>query len=199
MFLISKPEEKAIRRFLAEQAGSAYSYREVGASRSGNAPPGYNVDHNRALLGHGIEAFEFAKAAVRSWKMFDMPWVRLCFPDTPIESRQVVAIVISHFGFVSINAARIVYLVDDEPGLKRFGFAYGTLLEHGESGEERFSVEFNEDSGEVWYDLFAFSRPAAFLAKLAYPLGRNLQRTFAADSKAAMIRAVSSHGSGSKK
>ena len=177
----------------------AFSYPEVGASHSGNVPSGYNVDHNRALLGHGIAAFESAEDAVRGWKMFDIPWVRLCFPDAPIEIGQDVAIVISHFSFVSMNAARIVYLVDSEPGIGRFGFAYGTLSEHGEIGEERFSVEFDHRSGEVWYDLFAFSRPGAFLAKLGYPLGRYLQRAFAAGSKAAMVQAVSGHASGSKK
>ena len=198
MFLLSTPDEKTVRRFLARQAESTFSYPEVGASHSENAPSGYNVDHNRALLGHGVAAFESAKAAVRNWKMFDMPWVRLCFPETPIAIGRDVAIIISHFGFVSMNAARIVYLVDSEPGIDRFGFAYGTLPEHGEIGEERFSVEFDERSGEVWYDLFAFSRPAAFLAKLGYPIGRYLQNSFAADSKAAMMRAVSGHTSGSK-
>ena len=199
MFLISKPDEKTVHRFLARQMGSTFSYPEVGASRSANVPAGYNADHNRVLLGHGNAAFERAKDAVREWKMFDIPWVRLCFPDTPIEIGRDVAIIISHFGFVSMNAARIVYLVEGQPGSQRFGFAYGTLSEHGEIGEERFSVEFDERSGEVWYDLFAFSRPNAFLAKLGYPLARYLQRAFATGSKAAMVRAVSSTAGGSKK
>jgi len=65
-----------------------------------------------------------------------------------------------------------------------------TLAEHAESGEERFSVEFHHATGEVWYDLFAFSRPNHFLARLGYPLSRMLQRRFAEDSKRAMLRAV---------
>jgi uncharacterized protein (UPF0548 family) len=81
-----------------------------------------------------------------------------------------------------------VYVVD-EP--RRFGFAYGTLREHVERGEERFLVEHRPDDG-VWYDLFAFSTPQHVLARLASPIGRALQRRFAHDSMAAMQRATKS-------
>ena len=94
---------------------------------------------------------------------------------------------VSHFGFYSLNAARIVYTIDEAD---RFGFAYGTLVEHGETGEESFSVEYSTETGEVWYDLYAFSRPGSLLAKLGYPLSRHLQKRFARDSKLAMLRAV---------
>ena len=75
---------------------------------------------------------------------------------------------------------------------KKYGFAYGTLPDHGERGEERFTVEFNSDQS-VWYDLYAFSQPST-LARLAYPFTRILQKRFATDSKAAMERAVHSAG-----
>jgi uncharacterized protein (UPF0548 family) len=87
-----------------------------------------------------------------------------------------------------LNAARIVYVID-EPD--QFGFAYGTLAEHGESGEERFSVEFDRKTGDVTYDLYAFSRPNHILAKIGYPFSRMLQKRFAAESKLAMLRSVS--------
>jgi uncharacterized protein (UPF0548 family) len=119
--------------------------------------------------------------------MFAFDWVGLFHNDTPIEVGRTVAIMVRHFGFYSLNGARIVYTLD-EPG--RFGFAYGTLTEHGEIGEERFSVEYDAATGEVWYDLYAFSRPASMLAKLGYPLSRHLQKAFARDSKIAMLAAV---------
>ena len=87
-----------------------------------------------------------------------------------------------------MNAARIVYVLPKNEC--RSGFAYGTPTDHGEIGEERFSVDFDQASEEVWYDLYAFSRPGALLAKIGYPLGRYLQKRFALDSCAAMIRAV---------
>ena len=121
--------------------------------------------------------------------MFAMPWLQLCWPDAPISANTNVAILISHFGFWSLNAARVVYLVEDHGSCEKYGFAYGTLPEHGESGEERFTVEFHSADESVWYDLFAFSRPNT-AARIAYPLTRSLQRRFAADSKLAMKRAV---------
>jgi uncharacterized protein (UPF0548 family) len=93
----------------------------------------------------------------------------------------------SHLGIWSLNAARIVYTFD-EP--HRFGFAYGTLNDHVECGEERFSVELNPDSGEICYDLYSFSRPRHPLARIGYPYARYLQKQFVADSKEAMVRAV---------
>ncbi|HEY2848114.1 MAG TPA: DUF1990 domain-containing protein [Pyrinomonadaceae bacterium] len=186
MFLLSRPDGKQIEEFLQARENDRFSYPEVGSTRKADAPSGYNVDHNRQSLSTDDETFERAKQAVRDWKMFDFPWVRLCYPDTPIEVGRTVAVVIKHFGFFSINATRIVYTID-EP--KRFGFAYGTLTEHGEIGEERFSVEISE-SGDVWYDLYAFSRPSSLFARLGYPLTRYLQKRFAVDSKSAMLDAV---------
>jgi uncharacterized protein (UPF0548 family) len=90
-----------------------------------------------------------------------------------------------------LNACRIVYVIQDDGPLERFGFAYGTLYDHAESGEERFLLEWDHDSDEVWYDLLAFSRPNQFLARIGYPLARQLQKKFASGSKAAMIKAVS--------
>lgn len=51
-------------------------------------------------------------------------------------------------------------------------------------------VDRDEVSDAVCYDLFAFSRPNAILAKLARPLARRLQKRFAHDSVSAMFRAV---------
>lgn len=189
MFLATKPNFQTIERFIVSQQHAEFSYPAIGATKV-QAPTDYNVDHNRVKLGTGESDFEKAKAAIESWKMFDMPWVELHRPNTPIEVGRSVAIVIKHFGFWSLNAARIVYVIEESGDVERFGFAYGTLAEHGETGEERFSVELHRSSGEVWYDLYAFSKPNHFLAKLGYFLSRRLQRQFAAESKLAMRRAV---------
>ncbi len=186
MFLLREPSKTEITRFISSVSGSNYSYRHVGATLNRGAP-GYTADHNRILIGKGQEDSENAKRAIRDWKMFDLPWLRLCWTNTPIEVGQTVAIVVNHFGFWSMSATRIVYVID-EPN--RFGFAYGTLFEHVESGEERFSVEVDPKSGEVWYDLFAFSKPNHLFARLGYPISRRLQKRFARDSMAAMKRAV---------
>ena len=147
------------------------------------------ADHNRIQLGSGLETFERAKMAIRQWKMFAMPWIELCWPDAPISADTTVAVLISHFGFWSLNATRIVYVIEEHGTCEKYGFAYGTLTEHGEIGEERFAVEFHMQDESVWYDLFAFSRPR-LAARVTYPLSRYLQKRFAMDSKLAMKRAV---------
>ena len=191
MFLFTRPDKNFIQNFIDGCGNDDLSYREVGFSESGS-PPNYNIDHNRILIGNGPADFDKAKAAVRNWKMFDMPWIDLCWPDTPIETGNNVAVLASHLGFYSLNACRIVYLIDESGEIERFGFAYGTLQDHGETGEERFTVEFHPKTGEVWYDLLAFSKPNQPLAKLGYPISRMLQKRFAAESKEAMKHAVKS-------
>jgi uncharacterized protein (UPF0548 family) len=72
----------------------------------------------------------------------------------------------------------------------RRSFAYGTLPEHGERGEERFTVEWRREDDSVFYELYAFSRPNHLIARLGYPLARRLQRRFARDSLRAMLHAT---------
>lgn len=191
MFSLTRPSDAKVRDFLERQNSSQLSYPQVGETRNSGSPTGYVVDHNRIQLGSGAEVFERAKRSLQAWKMFALPWVQLCWSNAPIVENTNVAVLISHFGFWSLNGARIVYVIDDSTECKRFGFAYGTLSDHSESGEERFSVELSSQDGGVWYDLFAFSRPNG-VARLAYPLTRTLQKRFAEDSKSAMKRAVES-------
>jgi uncharacterized protein (UPF0548 family) len=188
MLCASRPLRNSIDAFISAQQNQNFSYEEVGSSRR-EAPNGYTADHNRIQLGQGGDSFERAKRAIQQWKMFEMAWLNLCWPDTPIVPGVNVAVVVSHLGFWSMNACRIVYVVEEHGSAKKYGFAYGTLPEHGEIGEERFTVEFHPEDQTVWYDLYAFSRPTA-LARLAYPFTRRLQKRFAKDSKSAMLKAV---------
>lgn len=110
--------------------------------------------------------------------------------DTPIQKGQVVAVVARILGLWWLNACRIVYVVDENGPLARFGFAYGTLPGHAGSGEERFLVEWNPADGSVWYDILAFSRPNRFLTRLAYRYLRRVQKRFGPASAAAMVRSV---------
>ena len=188
MFLFSKPDREHIDEFLDSASRQHFSYANVGATRSDECPGGYlHHDHNRVVIGQGDEDWDRAKQAIRDWKTFDLGWCGICWPDTPIAEGRNVAMIASHLGLWSLNACRIVYTID-EP--HRFGFTYGTLTDHTESGEERFMVERDEQTGEIFYDLYSFSRPKHILAILGYPYARYLQTHFVADSKKAMARAV---------
>jgi uncharacterized protein (UPF0548 family) len=192
VFLIAKPSDHKIREFLASQAKAQFSYSGVGFSANESRVVGYIVDHNRWLLGYGQDVWSRAVEAVHNWQMFNMDWLQLCWPNAPIKEGANVAVLIRHFGFWSLNAARVVYVLsENSASIERRGFAYGTLLDHAESGEERFSVERESRDDSVWYDLLAFSRPRAISAKAAFPLTRWLQHRFREDSKRAMLKAVS--------
>jgi uncharacterized protein (UPF0548 family) len=93
-----------------------------------------------------------------------------------------------HFGLWSLNACRIVYVIEEEASLlKRYGFAFGTLPAHVERGEERFTVEWHRADDSVWYEVFALAHP---LARVGPPFVRLVQRRFAAASLQAMAAAV---------
>lgn len=185
MFFLSKPARGVIDEFLKAQEEQPFSYAHVGASRDA-APRGYDLDHHRVEIGRGADVFARACAALRQWKMFDVSWLSLCFAATPMAPGATVAILARHAGIWSLNACRVVYRIE---GSARCGFAYGTLPEHGERGEERFTVEFSRADNSVWYDLYAFSRPR-LVARLVYPYARILQHRFARDSMKAMQAAV---------
>lgn len=189
MFLLGKPSEAEIQRFVRSQRALPFSYDEVGATR-GEAPRGYVVDRYRVGLGEGEETFERAKDALRSWRQFGPGWVSVHPDDAPIEVGTTVAVLARHAGFWSLNSARTLYVVEEGGDVERFGFAYGTLPGHAERGEERFLVEHDRRSSAVSYDVFAFSRPNHPLAWLGLPFARVLQGRFARDSKEAMKKAV---------
>jgi uncharacterized protein (UPF0548 family) len=185
VFLLRRPSADFVREFIANQSPLPFSYSDVGSTAT-QPPAGYRIDHNRIQLGAGAMTYERAVAALKSWKQFDIGWVRVVPAETVLEKRAVVAVEAKAFGLWSLNAARVVYMIDDAGGLKaRFGFAYGTLPDHVEEGEERFTVEWHADDS-VWYDIYAFSRPQHPLAQIAQPLVRKLQKQFARDSMAVM-------------
>ncbi|HEX7942230.1 MAG TPA: DUF1990 domain-containing protein, partial [Gemmatimonadaceae bacterium] len=193
MFRLTRANEGQIAAFLATQRDLTFSYAEVGCTR-GAPPPGYILDHNRARLGTGRATFDRAVAALRAWRQSSLGWTSVHPRGAPTTPGTDVAVVVHHFGFWSLNACRVLYDIDDEDvelGVRRAGFAYGTLPAHGEIGEERFTVEWHSADDSVWYDLYALSRPGHPLVRLAYPLARRLQRRFARDSKQAMMMASS--------
>ncbi len=187
-----KPSPAAIREFLRSQAGLPFTYPAVGATAD-IPPAGYNVDRTRVRLGEGEGVFQAARGALARWEHFRLGWVEATPADTPVREGETVAVLARTMGLWWLNAARIVYVVERPGPAARFGFAYGTLPAHAESGEERFLVE-QDPEGVVWYDILAFSRPRHLLARLGYPLARRLQARFRIDSAAAMRRAVATAG-----
>jgi uncharacterized protein (UPF0548 family) len=189
MLSLLKPSPDSLRRFLAIQSKLPFTYEPVGATAE-TPPADYVLDRTRIKLGKGEPVFRSAIAALRCWEQFNLGWVEAWPSDTPIQRGEVVAVMGRAIGVWWLNACRVVYVVDEPGPISRFGFAYGTLPDHVESGEERFLVEWDKSDDAVWYDILAFSRPNQFSARLGYPVVRRLQKRFGRDSGASMLRAV---------
>ena len=189
MLSLRRPSAAAIRGFLARQSTLGFTYAAVGCTAT-VPPAGFCVDHTRVLLGAGEQVFFRARTALERWDQFRLGWVEAWPPDTPIQPGEVVSVLAHKFRMWSLNACRIIYVVDEPGPMRRFGFAYGTLPAHVESGEERFVVEWDEASDEVWYDILAFSRPRHPLARAGNRYMRRFQKRFGRESAAAMQRAV---------
>jgi uncharacterized protein (UPF0548 family) len=189
LFLAHRPSAQQIERFLDASRDLPLSYAPVGLARTGAS--GFRVDEEVVAVGSGDAAFARATAALTEWRHFDLGWVHLQPSQANITDGTVVAVAIRHFGFWSLNGCRVVYSTSD-PRQPAFGFAYGTLTNHAECGEEIFEVRLDPGTGEVTYRIRAVSRPRAPLARLGYPLTRLLQAKFRRDSAAAVRRAISS-------
>jgi uncharacterized protein (UPF0548 family) len=189
MIRLGRPSPALLTEFLRSQASSSFTYTAVGATAT-TPPAGYDLNHTRVRLGSGEAVFLAAKAALERWEQFRLGWVESWPADAPIRAGETV-VVIAHFpGLCWLNASRIIHVIDQDRPVRAFGFAYGTLADHIESGEERFMIEWDRDEGGVWYDILAFSRPRHWLVRLGYPLARRSQKRFGRDSATAMKRAA---------
>ena len=189
MITFRRPSVATLEAFLAEQSPLDFTYKAIGATAE--VPPvGFQVDHRRIKLGEGEAVYRRAKVGLERWDQFRLGWVESWPTDIHIQPGAVVAVFATQMGVWWHNACRIVYVVDELGPLTRFGFAYGTLPAHAESGEERFLLEWDRSTNAVYYDVLAFSRPRHLLTRLGYPLIRRLQKRFSRDSAAAMLRRV---------
>lgn len=198
MFSFRRPSDVQIRDYLARQAEQPFSYDSVGCTRREPVPlPGWNIDRHRVCLGRGAAVFRIACDAIRQWRMFPPAVATVCGPDLePLEGTVVgVLYWAAPVRVWMLFPARVVYELsgpaqDGDRQVEQFGFAYGTLLDHPERGEERFLVEWDRGDDSVWYDLLAVSRPAHWLARLGYPYTRYEQARFRRLSGQAMQQAA---------
>jgi len=188
MFLARRPSQREIEEFITRSRDLPLSYSPIGIAKE--SPDGFKVDEASGIIGHGQQAFERAKLALAQWRHFDFGWVELVPRGAAIEPGSVVAILVHHLWFWSLNGCRVVYTLGDRRTGLGFGFAYGTLSNHAELGEEIFEVSLVPDSEEVIYRIRAVSKARATLARIGYPFTRMLQARFRRDSITALRRAI---------
>ena len=186
MFLLRQPTSADIDRFLRESRDLPLSYSPVGIVN--DVKTDRRIDEQVVVVGRGEADFARARTALQTWKQFDIGWVRLCPSHAPVKPGTVVGVLIRHLGMWSLNGCRVVFTVGD--GQSRYGFAYGTLTNHAEAGEELFEVFIDQSTEDVMYRIRATSWPYAALAYLGQPVVRLLQERFRRDSARVMKRAT---------
>jgi uncharacterized protein (UPF0548 family) len=187
---LRRPEAAEVEARIAGQAGRALTYPGQGWTREGRWPEGYLPLKRRGALGRGEAVWERARGALARWEMFNLGWTALAVGPPPLEAGAAVAMVGRLGPLWSLNVGRVVYAEAREEGsVCSEQVAFGTTAAHLMAGEERFTVGWDRESGEVWFALFSFSRPVRWDAAAAAPLIRPLQRRFGAEAAEAMRRA----------
>lgn len=191
VFRLRRPEDSEIAKLVAaarESPVTAAGLLSLEGGRTG-AAPGFAHDASCSQIGRGERDFATGRQVLRRWRQFDLGWVFAARAGAPLELApgENVAIVARTAALWSVNISRILEIVDKP---HRFGFLYATTPMHVESGQERFLIEMDAESGAVTYRIEAMSRPRSALVWAAYPLGRAMQHRFARESHARMRRAV---------
>ena len=109
--------------------------------------------------------------------MFRIGWVEPYPMTDSIAVGDAVGVLVRACGLWWLNAARIVYVHDCDTNDRQFGFAYGTLPDHAERGEERFWIRRDNDD-RVWYEVVAASLPSRWYGWVGLPFVRRLQTPF---------------------
>jgi uncharacterized protein (UPF0548 family) len=139
-------------------------------SAMANPPEGYRLDRWSRSLGEGDEIFERATDALRHWRVHEGAGLVVEAGGEPMVGIVVAMAASLPVGHIEV-VCRVVDVVDAHD---RFGFAYGTLPNHPEEGEESFTVVRSED-GVVRFEIVAVSRHRQLLARAFPPVARRLQ------------------------
>lgn len=148
----------------------ALTYAEVGAT-AGEMPAGYHHVRARRVIGRGREVFERAADALLAGEAQRRAGARVTLSETPMREGTRVTMRLG-VGILSFCIPCLVVWAERTDTVA--GFAYGTLPGHPERGEERFTLTLRP-SGEVVFDIAAFSAPGRWFTRIGAPLGRLVQ------------------------
>ena len=151
----------------------------------------YAIDETKILVGtKGDIDYQKAKRALKSWRQFQLGWTEVD-ANTEVRKGNGVCVLIHPLPRVWVqNPLEISYVIEDEKKRKKtFSFAHTTLHGHLLAGEEKFTVEKEEDE-RVYFKVETFSKADHILAKVTYPAVRALQKIFGAHAGLEMKKAV---------
>ena len=172
-------------RLLAAARAGALTYSPVGRTLDPAVPTSAALQEHHVDVGRGEAAYEAAREAIRTWVPHHGIGATIEPAGQPIELGATVLVVLRRGPIYVIAPDRIVAVVD-EP--RRFGWAYGTLPDHAERGEESFLVEWRDDD-VVRFTIRVEADVASLPARLIAPIVRWLQ----AAALRGYLRAVADH------
>ncbi|MBW3615289.1 MAG: DUF1990 domain-containing protein [Actinobacteria bacterium] len=170
MLTLRRPTDEDLLRVIERQRSEDLTYSQVGATVTGDLPAGYRHDRLQVDLLPSEESFVSAKAGLAEWAPQRRSGLAVV-ADGPVAVGTTVAVAAPLPVGWAIAACRVVAVIDEPT---RSGFAYGTLPEHPEEGEELFVVDRELDGG-VRFSIVAFSRPHDVWTRVGGPLARSLQ------------------------
>ncbi|RCG25001.1 DUF1990 domain-containing protein [Sphaerisporangium album] len=141
------------------------TYPEVGATRTGDLPPGYHHVRRRYPAGDAA-GFTRAADALMTWRVHAALGLS---PRATAPRAAPGEVVVNRLGVGPIGLlapCRVIWTVEED---RRAGFAYGTLPGHPEKGEESLLLEVGDD-GAMTFAVTAFVRPGRWYSRLGWPL-----------------------------
>lgn len=144
---------------------SDLTYTQIGATESGETPPGYRHARLSTELGRGVDVMAHATSALMTFRMHRSAGLR---PTTTAPRAAIGVDVICRPGVGPLAVrvpCRVVWATDDP---RHAGFGCGTLPGHPVRGEEAFVLNHDTDD-VVRFHVRSFSTPANGFARAAGP------------------------------
>ena len=148
-----------------------YTYFHVGETASDVLPAGYAHVRRSKVIGEGAGVFAKASRDLMHWEVQRRSGLAVKAAE-PVTADEIVWMGLA-VGPVKVGFRCRVVAVVDEP--RRKGFSYGTLRGHPEAGEEAFTLVWRDDD-LVELQIVAFSKPAAWWARIGGPAGKVVQK-----------------------
>jgi uncharacterized protein (UPF0548 family) len=181
---LRRPTAAQLAALLERCRAEPLTYTPIGGSLGGAVPAGLKRREWSTELA-GAAAFERGRRAIRGWGVHRGAGLEV-LPDGPLTVGTNVAISAPlPLGYVEITC-RVVAIIDE---LDRFGFAYGTLPVHPETGEESFVISRGDHGAR--FDVRAVSRPVDPFARAFSLIASRLQDAAVRRYLSSMQRAVS--------
>lgn len=167
--------ESAERDRLLDAARAAeVTYDHVGSTLAPDGWPERTPHVRRRTLGTGDRVFATAVERLRTWAP-QRALGAIVHPHDAVLEEGATILVELRLGPISVVVPDRMVVLVDEP--LRFGFAYGTLPGHAETGEESFLVEQADDEAStVTATVTVDAGMGTWAARLATPAVVAIQR-----------------------